>query len=345
MTQSKVELGRQLFYDTRLSRTGDFACASCHQQARAFTDGRARALGATGELHPRGSMSLANVAYAPALGWAEPSLRRLEDQAVIPLLGEEPVELGMGDRVPELLARLRDSPPYPARFSAAFQGDPDPIRLPNVLRALAAFERTLLSGHSPYDQFVYLDEREALGPRARAGMRLFFSERVGCAGCHGGLLFSGPAAIRGGPPVEPRFHNTGLYNLDGRGLYPPGGRGVFERSSRPAEMGRFRAPTLRNVALTAPYMHDGSVGTLREVLVHYAAGGRNLDAEGGSRRPNPHQSERVRGFALSEVEADALIAFLESLTDPKFVRDARFGDPFRTAPRARGVSSRPMLEP
>jgi cytochrome c peroxidase len=190
-----------------------------------------------------------------------------------------------------------------------------------VRKAIAAFERTLLSGGAPYDRALYADEQRALSPAARRGLRLFTSAELACSECHGGPAFAGR---------EASFHNTGLYNLGGTGLYPGAGQGLFARTQLPADMGRFRAPGLRNIALTAPYMHDGSVATLRDVLAHYARGGRNWATEAGDGHGprNPHQSAAVRGFALRDEDAAALIAFLEALTDEAFVTDPRFADPW-----------------
>lgn len=328
LTPARVELGRHLFYERRLSADGTFSCASCHRQERAFTDGRGRARGVTGELHPRGAMSLANVAYNATLGWDDPGLDRLEDQALIPLLNREPVEMGLAGREAEVLARLAADPDYQRRFAAAFPGDPAPVTLDNVARALAGFERTLFSGGSPYDRFVFAGDGNALSPAAWRGLELFFSDRLGCGNCHGGFNLSGPTATAGAEPPAQQFHNTGLYNLAG-GAYPPQNPGLVRFTGEPADRGRFRAPTLRNVTLTAPYMHDGSIATLDEVIDHYAAGGRTL-AEGpwaGDGAANPYKSDRVTGFALNPEERADLLAFLGSLTDPGFVTDPRYGDP------------------
>src|ERR1700689_152268 len=145
MSEAKAELGRHLFYDTRLSGNGTQSCATCHEQERAFTDGRARAVGSTGEVHPRGSMSLVNVAYAAALTWGNPSLTRLEDQALVPMFGTHPVELGLSKDEPGLLERLRAESRYQALFAQAFGGDGEPFSLDHVTQALAAFERTIIS--------------------------------------------------------------------------------------------------------------------------------------------------------------------------------------------------------
>ncbi len=321
MSTAKVELGRHLFYDTRLSANGTQACASCHRQAMAFTDGRARAVGSTGQIHRRNTMSLTNVAYNSALTWADPGLRRLEGQVLIPMLGDRPVELGLEET--QLVARLASDPWYAASFRDSFPGEPAPVTLANVTKALASFERTLISGESPYDRLVYQGRRDALSESAWRGMRLFFSDRLACSKCHAGINFSGPIAFEGHGAVKPEFHNTGLYDLDGRGAYPPGDTGLEAVTHRRRDMGCFRAPTLRNIVLTAPYMHDGSIRTLDEVIDHYAAGGR-------AGNHGPRTSPLLRGFRLSGEEKRDLGEFLRSLTDETFVTDPRFGDPWES---------------
>ena len=329
MTSAKVDLGRQLFYDRALSGNGTYACSSCHRQELAFTDGRPRAVGSTGEMHPRSALSLANVAYGATLTWADPRLTRLEDQARIPMLNEHPVELGLSGREAEVLRRLRADPETARMFSAAFPGDPEPVSLLNVTRAIASFERTLFSGDSPYDRLVYRDDSGALSESARRGMRLFFSERLNCSRCHGGFTFSGPVAFEGARPIPPTFHNTGLYNLGSDGAYPGDNPGIFGTTGRKEDMGRFRTPTLRNVELTAPYMHDGSIATLPEVIEHYARGGR-LVPDGplaGDGRDSPRKSDLIRGFDLDARGKADLVQFLNSLTDRAFVTDPRFAAP------------------
>jgi cytochrome c peroxidase len=151
-----------------------------------------------------------------------------------------------------------------------------------------------------------------------------------CHHCHTGFNFSDSTRHINTGFVSTPFHNTGLYNLDGQGSYPRGNTGVFELTGKENDMGRFRAPSLRNVALTAPYMHDGSVATLQEVINLYAAGGRNI-TEGefaGDGRRNPHKSGFVSGFNISDQSKADLVAFLESLTDERFIQNPRFSDPF-----------------
>lgn len=330
LTEAKVALGRRLFYDARLSGNGTQACASCHDPARAFTEARPVSVGSTGEVHPRNAQSLANVAYAPTLTWANPVLHRLELQNFIPLFSEEPVEMGALGREEEILARLRDEVFYPPAFEEAFPGDPDPVRFENVVLALASFQRTLLSFDSPYDRYTRGEDPAALSAAALRGMELFFSERLECFHCHGGFLFSESVAHEGSALPEQPFFNTGLYNLDGLGAYPRSNPGVLEITGRPEDMGRFRAPSLRNVAVTAPYAHDGTVASLEAMIDIYARGGRLIE-EGpwaGDGAESPLKSGFVRGFFLSGAEKADLLAFLESLTDPGFLFDPRHANPW-----------------
>ena len=315
MTTVKVALGRRLFYDRRLSGNETYACASCHQQQHAFTDGRAHAVGSTGQLHARSAMSLANAAYSPSLGWADPRLATLEQQMAVPMFNEHPVELGLAGRDAELVRRFstRNDRLW---FSKAFPGEPDPVSERNIVRAIAAFERTLLSADSPFDRYLYRDDRAAMSSAALAGMKLFFSERLACSSCHAGFNLSGPVVFESAPKTAPAFMNTGLYDLDGKGAYPREDRGLIDVTARPADMGRFRAPTLRNIALTAPYMHDGSVPTLEAAIAHYASGGKG-----------PLRAEQLNGFRLSPTDIGDLVAFLNSLTDTTFVTNAAFARP------------------
>lgn len=329
MSAAKVELGRRLFYDSRLSINGTTACASCHLQELAFTDGRPRAVGATGEVHPRNAMSLVNVAYASRLTWANPLLDRLEDQALTPLFGDHPLEMGMGGRDDELIALLRSDDAYRRTLPKAFPDDADPYSVLNAVRAIAAFVRSIVSFDSPYDRFLAGDDT-AIGKAAQRGMFLFFSERLECFHCHGGYNFTDSTTHENARVDRAGFHNTGLYNVDGNGAYPADNTGLYDMTGERRDMGRFRAPTLRNVAVTGPYMHDGSIATLDEVIAHYERGGRLLGdgPNAGDGRRNPYKSEFMTGFDLSERERDDLLAFLDALTDRTVLTDPAYSDPF-----------------
>lgn len=326
-----AELGRHLFYDTRLSLNQTQSCASCHLQNLAFSDGLSVAVGSTGEPHFRNAQSLTNVGYNSTLTWANPLLTTMAEQALIPIFGETPVELGMAGQEQELLSRLSETAEYAPLFADAF-GD-STVTLSRVVQALAAFQTTLVSHQSAYDDFVYRQQSDALSAEAQRGLALFFSEDLECFHCHGGFNFADSTVHGATGIVETPFHNTGVYNVDGSGAYPAKDPGLFEITSRPEDMGRFRAPSLRNVALTAPYFHDGSALTLDEVLDHYSRGGRLIeDGEfAGDGALSPLKSPFIRSIRLTEDERAALIAFLESLTDPAFTSDPRLADPWADA--------------
>lgn len=329
-TAAKADLGRHLFYDTRLSLDGSMSCASCHEQARAFTDGRAVATGVTGQTTPRNAMSLANVAYFPVLTWSNPLLHHLEQQALVPLIGQDPVELGLAGAEEKMVERLSAEPIYKRLFAEAFPEAGGEISLATVVRALSAFQRTIVSMRSPYDRYRYEGDVDAVSDAAIRGEALFFSEKLECHHCHNGLNLADTVLHERNKAGEVAFHNTGLYNIDGKGAYPAKNIGIAEVTGRPEDMGRFRAPSLRNVAVTAPYMHDGSVATLDAVIDHYAAGGRTIATgpNAGIGRTNPFKSSFVPGFTITPEERADLIAFLQSLTDTGFLSDPRYANPW-----------------
>jgi cytochrome c peroxidase len=240
---------------------------------------------------------------------------------VVPFSPTTPVEMGLAGREAMITRLLADDIRYAQLFRAAFPGEKQPGTLANLTRAIAAFERTLLSFDSPYDRYRYGGQADAIGPAARRGERLFFSEQMKCFHCHGGINFTDTVMHQRLEHPEVAFHNTGLYNLDGRGAYPAAGSGLMAVTGKAEDMGKFRAPTLRNIAVTAPYMHDGSIATLDEVLDHYAHGGRAATA-------NPLRSDFIRGFVMSAEEKSDLLAFLQSLTDEGFLHNPAFADPY-----------------
>lgn len=329
MTKEKVALGRYLFYDQRLSGNMTQSCSSCHFQALAFSDGRAVSIGSTGEETPRNAMSLTNSAFSAALTWSNPLLRTIEQQVVVPMFGEFPHELGITGHSEEVLQRFKDDLQYQAMFKAAFPNEPDPINFGNIVKSLASFVRTLISGRSTYDTYRWQDPN-ALSESAQRGMSLFFGEELECHHCHGGFNFSAATITPNATFSAKSFFNTGLYNVGGTGAYPQPNTGVFGITGKASDMGRFRPPTLRNIALTAPYMHDGSIATLEEVIQFYSDGGRVIhDGDNaGDGRKNPYKSALVAGFILTDQERTDLLAFLNSLTDETFVTDPRFSDPF-----------------
>jgi cytochrome c peroxidase len=289
MSEAKAALGERLFFEARLSVTGQYSCSSCHDPAHSFAQARPVAIGATGEALPHNAMALVNVAYNISFGWTKPRLRSLEAQMLEPMLNEHPVELGLKGREAAVCAQLAADPAYAGAFAAAFPGDPAPVTFEHLVKAIASFERTLISGGSPFDRYVFNGEHDALSGEAKQGMALFFSKRAGCSACHSGFNFSGnwrDAQDETGPAS---FANNGT-------------------SAQP-----MRVPTLRNVALTAPYMHDGRFATLEAVLEHYSS----LATQAA------RADRRLPRVPFSSAERSALISFLDSLTDETFVSRAQ----------------------
>lgn len=276
-TPERVRLGRKLFFDPRLSADGTVACASCHDPDRAFASAAPRAVGIKGHTSNRNAPSLLNRAYGKSFFWDGRS-KSLEEQALEPIVN--PLE--MGSSLSDVVARLDADVEYRAAFDAAYPGG---VTAENVGRALAAFERVLLSGNSRVDRFQAGDFG-ALGESERIGLWLFES-RGQCWRCH-----------RGPNYTDEKFHNTGVAALQAEA---DAGRRAATRDE--ADRGRFKTPSLRDVSRTAPYMHDGSLGTLREVVEYYNRGA------GKSRGLDP----AIKPLGLSSEEIEHLVEFLKAL--------------------------------
>lgn len=328
MTEEKFQLGRHLFYDKRLSSSGTISCSSCHHQDKAFSDGLKSATGATGDIHPRNSQSLVNVAWYQILTWGNPSLGTIEKQITIPLFGDDPVEHGLNEANSEqAIQSIQADEEYAELFANAFPEQDDPLLgdlvWDNTIKSLGSFVRGLVSFNSPYD-------RGELSPAAKRGAALFNSERLECFHCHAGYNFSDATIDRGTLFSELDFHNTGLYNIDGMGAYPSPNTGRHEVTGKPEHMGQFRAQSLRNVELSAPYNHDGSVATLEDVVRNYANGGRHIESgeNSGDGRMSPYKDGFIVSFDITDDEVNDIVSFLKSLTDESFVTNPRFSDPW-----------------
>ena len=277
MTAAKVDLGKRLFTDTRLSANGTYSCASCHMPSLAFTDGRPRAVGVYGDLHARNTPTLINVAYNASYGWTDAGLASLEAQHRVPLTSTDPVEMGFG---PPSLDRINADATITRSALDAF--GVTALDETSVVQSLAAYLRTLIRADSPFDRYLFEDDVAAVTDDARAGFVRFNSAEFGCSLCHVDVTFSGPVRHERASDATAVFHVTGV-------------SGSSEA---------FRAPTLRNLTLTAPYMHDGSMASLDDVLDFYAAGGGDV----------PGKREELTGFTLDARARRDLLAFLTSLS-------------------------------
>lgn len=291
LTPERIALGRRLFYEPLLSADSSKSCASCHIQVLGFADANPIAIGVHGRVGLRNSPTLTNIAYVPNL-FAEGGVTSLELQAQAPIFNPDE----MGFTIAGFLERIATDATYTAMFEAAYQRPPDAF---GISRALAAFERTLISGNSRYDQFEYLGDANALSEAEKRGKTLFFSAATQCSTCHTPPLFT---------TLE--YANIGLYTT-----YADSGRARL--TTLPQDNGKFRIPTLRNVALTAPYMHNGSMSTLAEVVAHFNSGG----------VAHPNKSDLIQPLNLSAEEQADLVAFLVALTDEAFVANTDFGQP------------------
>lgn len=288
LTAARFALGKRLFYDVVLSRDSTISCSSCHAPNHAFSDSVAFSPGAGGLPGKRNAPTLANVAYQPYFT-REGGVPTLEMQILVPIQEHNEFDFNI-----LLIAdRLKTDSVYIRMSREAYGRDPD---FYIITRSIACFERTLVSGQSRFDEFFFQGKTNALTSSEWRGKDLFFSEKTNCANCHTGFNFSNYA-----------FENNGLYDE-----YPDPGR--FRLTEDSADIARFKVPTLRNVGVTAPFMHDGSLPTLAAVVEHYNSGGKN----------HPHKSPLVRPLGLTAQEKADLVAFLECLTDEKFINNPKF---------------------
>lgn len=288
LNPARWTLGRRLFYDPVLSRDSTLSCASCHHPHRAFSDTVAFSPGVGGAPGLRNAPTLANVAYHPYFT-REGGVPTLEMQVLVPIQEHNEFDFN----ILLIAERLARDTAYVRQSLEAYGRAPDAFV---ITRALACFERTLLSGGSDFDRYFFQGKNDALNGAQQRGMDLFFSTKTNCAQCHAGFNFTNYA-----------FENTGLY-----ADYPDPGR--YRLTELESDRARFKVPTLRNAALTAPYMHDGSLPTLEAVVEHYDAGG----------QPHPNKSALVRPLGLTAGEKADLVAFLTSLTDDAFVNNPKF---------------------
>jgi cytochrome c peroxidase len=280
-----VELGRLLFFDPVLSQSNDISCATCHNPDLGFTDGKGQSVGDHGVLLPRSAMSLWNVAYNTSFFW-DGRATSLEEQMTTPLTGENEMVASPDG----IVAELQAIPEYVSLFENAF-GREDAVTYENVQRAIAAFERTLITDNSPFDKYASGDVN-ALTPSQRRGLGLFRSAATRCFECHAAPTFADESfSVTGVPDLPGQEHDTGRLQVESTSLD-----------------GAFKSPTLRNIALTAPYMHNGAFATLEEVVEFYAKGGGRDD---GVENMDIH----VLGFDLTDQEKADLVAFMYALTD------------------------------
>ncbi len=286
-TAETIALGRRLYYDAALSSDNTISCASCHNPVTAFADRRRVSAGVGGKLGTRNSPPVANAAYYITQFW-DGRAASLEKQAEGPV--QNPVE--MAHTLKGVEKRLAADPSYRAEFAQAF--GPGPITFEMVEKAIASFERTLLMGNSPFDHWYYGHEETAISASAKRGFDVFRRvDKGNCASCH---AFGESSALF----TDNQFHNLGVGVKDEM----PTDMGRYNVTKNDVDRGAFKTPTLRNIALTAPYMHDGSLKTLKDVVDFYVGGGSS----------NPYRDPKMKSLELTGQERADLVTFLESLT-------------------------------
>lgn len=326
MSAEKIALGDKLFHDKRFSKTGEVACATCHDAAKALTDSPLKTSEGINKLKgTRNAPTVLNAAFYTTQFWdgRSPSL---EDQALHPFVN--PIEMGLPDHEP-ILDTIRKDPAYTEAFTRVFSVQPKAISMVEVTRAIAAFERTQVSGDSPFDRWYFGGDNQAMDKSARRGFEVFLNQGR-CVSCH--TIEQDHALF-----TDSKFHNVGVGINDIQARVPAfaaafqkaklegadvdvtvlsdpdvSNLGRFAVDDQLSSMGGFKTPTLRNIALTAPYMHDGSLKTLRDVVVHYNNGG----VSDKNTPVNPYLSGGIRPLDLSEQQIDDLVAFMEALTSP-----------------------------
>lgn len=326
LSKAKIQLGQYLFYDTRLSANNTKSCASCHAPELAFSDGYRRSSGIYADQTRHNAPSLLNVGSRHSLTWADPHLHDLEKQMLIPLFGTDPIEMGAKGHEKTIYERLEQDSLYRQLFQKAYPKHQNPISFDHIIACIASFLRTLRSQQALFEtnnqNEIDLENKDTNKcengnkdslnlndtPKIliKKGQKLFFSKRLNCAACH-----NGPDL--GNPEQGQAFANIGLQNL----LPHKNDKSIPKKRTKTANKGQIRIPALRNVAITAPYLHDGSVANLSELVDLYQQIGQL-----------PNRDPRLSIFTLSNDEKQQLIAFLHSLTDTSFLKNPNFLNPF-----------------
>ncbi len=309
---AKATLGRYLFYDRRLSVNNTKACASCHAQQFAFTDSYSRSIGSMGDLHQRNSKPLVNIIFEKYLTSADSTLHFPEYQLHNPMFNTDPIEMGWAGNEKMIIERIKKVALYDSLFKVAFPSQ-TAFTIKNIQFAISSFVKTITSFNSPYDRFLYQNDSTALSPSQKKGMVLFNSSKLNCSFCHGGPNFSKPSLQN-----HNYYFNTGIL----KSAQLPIDSGLYVCTKKPMDIGAFKVPTLRNLAFTAPYFHNGSVHSLYDVIAMYEGA--------SSSQPNDtlQKNQFISGFKLTSQERDDLVAFLLSLSDSSVIVNPQYANPF-----------------
>ncbi len=319
-----ILLGRNLFYETNLSFNGTKSCASCHSPEFAFTDNYRRSITATGERVMHNAPTLFNVFANHYFDLANPNITTLDSQHQRPLLGKHPVELGFNLNETKILQFLKKDKRYQQLFSNAFGNNLNAVNLISITKAIKEFVASIKTGNSPYEDWK-LGKSNALNNEELEGMKLFFSDKFKCVKCHMEPYFTSATS----KTIQYVYFNTGLNNFGSIENQPEEHQGIYRYTNNPKDLGKFKAPTLINIAFTAPYFHDGSANNLHEVLDVYRNGGRSNNGNVilGNGIKNPLKDHRIQYTGMTLEEEKKLIAFLYSLSDTISIKNAKYSKP------------------
>lgn len=315
-----AQIGRLLFYDVRLSVNSTKSCATCHDPQFAFTDGLKTPAGAFGDAVKRNTPTLINLSDNETFNWADDKILSLQQQSDIPLFGRHPVEMGndsANTKALEFVFKDNNYVPLISRKSLK------QLNWVNVKDFIATYVKTFNFHNAKYDRSQ--KGKTILSADERAGQKLFFSDRLNCRKCHSGNDFDQPEFTR-----MNTYQNIGLYNIGKDSLYANDDNGLYNETRDKDDIGKFKIPSLRNIAITAPYFHDGSAADLNEVIEHYSRGGRLIvkGAFAGDGKLHPNKNQFIEGFTITAKEKKQLISFLQTLTDTSYLKWQFYRNPF-----------------
>ncbi len=316
----EAQLGRLLFFDTRLSVNKTKSCASCHIPNLAFTDGFRTPVGAFGDVVKRNTPTLINLADNETYNWAAESIISLEQQSNIPLFGNHPVEMGNDSTDVESLKFIFTDAKYIPLLNKKGITKIDWI---TVKTLIATYVRTFKFQNAKYD--LVEKGKASFTTDELAGKKLFLSDKLNCRKCHSGNDFDEPEFTR-----MNKYQNIGLYNIGKDSLYANDDNGLYNESKDRDDIGKFKIPSLRNIILTAPYFHDGSAPDIDAVINSYSKGGREVK-DGpfkGDGRLHPSKNQFIEGFKINSKERQQLISFLKTLTDTSYLKNSFYTNPF-----------------
>lgn len=322
----KIALGHYLFYEKKLSFNQSKSCASCHSPEYAFTDGYRRSVSASGENLLHNAPCILNLSQNAFFDWDNPAVTSLDQQIKRPLYNSHPVEMGFTMQNHTLHSFLQNDSTYNSLFRLAYCNENNPYTASHIEECIVAYVKSLNSRNSKYDKYINGDHT-ALNKNELNGMQLFNSEKLRCNNCHKAPAFTITTLTQN---IDSAYVNIGLYNIGNKNKYPADDNGLIKSTHKERDNGKFRIPSLRNVMTTAPYMHDGSVGTITEVIDIYARGGRSIDygEHQGDGALNRHKHPFIHGFTISTEEKNDLISFLSALTDTSYLSNPQFTNPF-----------------